>query len=162
VTRQATMGGIGSMRSAVTAFAMATAHLVRTVAAGDAGRPWARDGGEGSPRVVADMRIQVGSGASVLGRTGGGILPPASTARPCPGAGACPCRGSGRVHGRPKPCAWVHGRRRNASVGDARHGIPPRHLANRSHRLPNHPDLMPAMGIPRPHLFAGLRRVSAA
>src|SRR6266545_4966110 len=42
--------------------AMATAHLVRTVAAGDADRPWARDRGEGSPRVVADMRIQVGSG----------------------------------------------------------------------------------------------------
>ncbi len=62
VTRQATMGGIRSMRSAVTAFAMATAHLVRTVAAGDADRPWARDRGEGSPRVVADMRIQVGSG----------------------------------------------------------------------------------------------------
>ncbi len=62
MTRQATMGGIRSMRSAVTAFAMATAHLVRTVAAGDADRPWARDRGEGSPRVVADMRIQVGSG----------------------------------------------------------------------------------------------------
>jgi hypothetical protein len=73
------MGGVRSMRSAVTAFAMATAHLANAAAGAD--RRWATDRGEGSPRSEADMRIQVGSGAAVLGRTGGGILPPGADPR---------------------------------------------------------------------------------
>jgi hypothetical protein len=53
MVRQAAVGGVGSMRPAVTAFAVATTHRDRT-GAGAPGR-WATDRGEGSPRVVADM-----------------------------------------------------------------------------------------------------------
>jgi hypothetical protein len=50
---QAAVGGIGSMRPAVTALAMAATHCDRA-GAGAPGR-WTTDRGEGSPRVVADM-----------------------------------------------------------------------------------------------------------
>jgi hypothetical protein len=50
---QAAVGGVGSMRPAVTALAMAATHCDRA-GAGAPGR-WATDRGEGSPRLVADM-----------------------------------------------------------------------------------------------------------
>jgi hypothetical protein len=53
VVRRAAVGGVGSMRPAVTALAMAATHRDRA-GAGAPGR-WATDRGEGSPRVVADM-----------------------------------------------------------------------------------------------------------
>ena len=53
MVRQAAVGGVGSMRPAVTALAMAATHWDR--ASAGAPGPWATDRGEGSPRVVADM-----------------------------------------------------------------------------------------------------------
>jgi len=53
MVRQAAVGGVGSMRPAVTALAMAATHR-DSAGAGSPGRS-ATDRGEGSPRVVADM-----------------------------------------------------------------------------------------------------------
>jgi hypothetical protein len=122
VTRRAAVGSVGSMRAAMTAFAMATAHLER--AAADTGRHWATDRGEGSPRVVAGMRIQVGSGAAVLGRTCGGHSTPRAEGPP---PGPCPFAGWG-----PPP------------IGDARRGIFPVGPEIVPPRRPIHPALMPS------------------
>ena len=53
MVRQTAVGGVGSMRPAVTALAMAATHGNR--AGAGAPGPWATDRGEGSPQVVADM-----------------------------------------------------------------------------------------------------------
>jgi hypothetical protein len=149
--RAATACGVRSVRSAVTAIAMAAAHRVRAASAANADSRWATDRGEGSPRVVADMRIQVGSGAVELGRTGVGILPPAPVGRPCQAAapsGGRPARRprsppGGRPPRWPGVCALGMASRGGTIRGDAHRGIPPEHPRIGAAGRWDHPDPMP-------------------